>query len=267
MKNVDKRYFLLYNILYKRRIIMRLTSEYALNLLNKIKPEIIDVRWINHSICVGNTAAIIAKELNLNPEYARALGYVHDIGKYINKTNYEWHDIDGYNYLISLGIDKEDAMICLTHSYINGDYTCTAGGIPQNHKLRNDLKEYEYNYYQKIINLCDLMCTTQTMSMEKRLIDLLLRKGIHENTKYHIESSQKLKAEFDALLGFDLYLLFPEITGIKNVYLCSSNEYDTNLSIDNKANIFKSHAESNINKLTKEQGGNWKIMTLPVKYN
>ena len=93
---------------------MKLTSEKAKILLEEAKKTTKNDGWIRHCLCVGNTAATIAKGLNLpNPEYARALGYVHDIGKYIDEENVEWHDINGYNYLLEIGIDEEDAFVCL----------------------------------------------------------------------------------------------------------------------------------------------------------
>ena len=118
----------------------------------------------------------------------------------------------GFQYLQEQGIDEQDAWICMTHSYINGDYTCQAGGIPKEHPLRCErLREHHYNTYEEIINLCDLMCLHETMTMEKRLIDLLVRKGVHENTHYHIVTALKLKEKFDQMAGRDIYELFPHI--------------------------------------------------------
>ena len=59
---------------------MKLTSEKALALLNEARKVAKDDHWIEHSICVGNTASIIAKALNLDEDKAKALGYIHDIG-------------------------------------------------------------------------------------------------------------------------------------------------------------------------------------------
>ena len=78
----------------------------------------------------------------------------------------------------------------------------------------NFIKNYllkEYTIYEKIINLCDLMCTTKLQTVEKRIIDLLLRHGVYKNTHYHLIETLKLKEYFDDLLGYNLYDLFPEI--------------------------------------------------------
>jgi putative nucleotidyltransferase with HDIG domain len=247
---------------------MKLTIEKAMELLEEVRPEISDVRWINHSICVGNTAARIAKALGLDPNYAASLGYVHDIGKCVNKEDYEWHDVSGYYYLLEKGIDEEDAMICLTHSYINGDYTCVAGGLVDKHELRCEkLQNHDYTYYEKIINLCDLMCTTELMSMEKRLIDLLIRKGNHSNTKHHLLGAQKLKEEFDILLGHDLYLLFPEITGVKEAFLLYNyDECGIHLSIDNELSVSYKKALERKEELKKEYNDDWDIKPMKINY-
>ena len=76
--------------------------------------------------------------------------------------------------------------------------------------MKNYIKD-EYNIYEKIINLCDLMCTSKILTVDKRMIDLLLRHGVYAKTYYHIQETVKLKEFFDHLLGYNLYDLFPEI--------------------------------------------------------
>ena len=65
---------------------MILNSEEALKMLNNARGKTSHDGWIDHSICVGNTAGRIAKELNLDEDFAKSLGYIHDIGK---KFEYE----------------------------------------------------------------------------------------------------------------------------------------------------------------------------------
>ena len=164
--------------------------------------------WIDHSICVGNSAGKIAESLGLDVDKAKTLGYIHDIGKGIGE--FKEHVMNGYKYIKELGYDDEYANICLTHSYLNNDINCTAGGFPKDIPFRTEfVKTHEYTIHEKIINLCDLMCTNVNMTLEKRLVDIMLRKGVHENTVYHIKEAQKLKKEFDEMLGFNVYNLFP----------------------------------------------------------
>lgn len=189
---------------------MNLTSNDALRLLESFRGKTNDDYWINHSICVGNSAGTIAEALNLDVDFAKTLGYIHDIGKGIGEI--EHHVINGYNYVKKLGYSDEYANICLTHSYLNNDVNCTAAGVPNDIPFRTKfIKEHEYTIYEKIINLCDLMCTDISMTIDKRLIDIIIRRGAFENTQYHVIETYKLKKHIDDLLGFNVYNLFPLI--------------------------------------------------------
>lgn len=189
---------------------MKLTLNKALEILENARGKTASDHWIDHSICVGNSAGKIAEHLGLDVDFAKTLGFIHDIGKSVGEFKY--HVMNGYKYLKELGYDDEYANICLTHSYLNNDVYCTAGGIPSDIPERTEfIKNHEYTIYEKIINLCDLMCTNKVMTIEKRLIDIMNRRGVYENTQYHIRETYKLKEYFDSLLGYNLYDLFPEI--------------------------------------------------------
>lgn len=189
---------------------MKLTSKKALEMLNDAKGKTITDLWITHSICVGNTASIIAKELNLDVDYAKTLGYIHDYGKAVG--DFSKHDINGFNYLKDLGYDEEYYSICLTHGYLNNDFMCAAGGIPEDIPFRTEyIKTHKCSIYEKLICLCDLMCTQEMIGIDKRLIDVIIRYGAYSNTQYHVKETYKLKEYFDNLLGYNLYKLFPDI--------------------------------------------------------
>lgn len=189
---------------------MKLTVEKAREMLEKAREKAQDDHWINHSICVGDSAGKIAEKLNLDVDYAKTLGYIHDIGKAVGE--FKDHVMNGYNYIKELGYDDEYANICLTHSYLNNDIYCTAGGIPRDIPFRTEfIKNHEYTIYEKIINLCDLMCTDVNMTVDKRLIDIMSRRGAYENSQYHIKETYKLKQYIDEQLGFNVYDLFPSI--------------------------------------------------------
>ena len=189
---------------------MKLTVEKAREMLEEARGKTPDDHWINHSICVGNSAGKIAEKLNLDVDYAKTLGYIHDIGKSVGE--FKEHVMNGYKYIKELGYDDEYANICLTHSYLNNDVYCTAGGIPRDIPFRTEfVKNHEYTIYEKIINLCDLMCTDINMTVDKRLIDIMSRRGAYENSQYHIKETYKLKQYIDKQLGFNVYDLFPSI--------------------------------------------------------
>ncbi len=198
---------------------MKITSKEARSLLEIERKTSQDDRWIEHCLSVGDSAGKIAKALNENGynvdiDKTITLGYLHDIGKYNGESH--GHVMRGYNYLKDKGYDEEYCDICLTHSYLNNDIICTAGGVPNpedNPFLTEFIKKHEYSIEEKIINLCDLMCPQggKICTIDKRLIDLINRKGAYSNTQYHIKETYKLKEYFDKLLGYNLYDLFPEI--------------------------------------------------------
>ncbi len=198
---------------------MKLTSSKALQMLESERDEKKNNHWIDHSINVGNSAGRIAKALNLDADYATALGYIHDIGKkfkYLNDGVFS-HAMEGYKYIKSLGYDEEYAGICIKHSFLNNDIDCLANNADETDKNNPNyefVKEYikdEYSIYEKIINLCDLMCSTRILPVNRRMIDLISRHGVYDKTFYHINETFKLKEFFDDLLGYNLYELFPEI--------------------------------------------------------
>ena len=196
---------------------MILTSSKALELLEESKGMGESDRYIYHSVCVGNAAGKIAEALGLDVDLAKTLGYIHDIGKRFGYAHeVATHDIVGYEYIKELGYNETYANICLTHSYLNNDINCVAGGVPNasesKYEFRSEfVKNHKYTIYEKIINLCDLMCTNVNMTLEKRLIDIMKRRGVHSNTVYHITQAQKLKIWMDEKLGYNVYKLFPNI--------------------------------------------------------
>ncbi len=202
---------------------MKLTSKEAKEILEVERVNTKDDSWITHSLCVGNTAGKIAqalkeKGLTVDVDKTIAFGYIHDIGKkFIEESGVFSHAINGYNYLKELGYDEEYAGICIKHSFLNNDIDCLSNDRDETDRSNPHyqfFKEYikkEYTLEEKIINLCDLMCTTQILTVEKRMIDLLVRHGVFAKTHYHIVVTMKLKTYFDNLLSYNLYDLFPEI--------------------------------------------------------
>lgn len=88
---------------------MKLTVEKARKMLEEARGKALDDHWINHSICVGDSAGKIAEKLNLDVDYAKTIGYIHDIGKSVGE--FREHVMNGYNYLKELGYDDEYANI------------------------------------------------------------------------------------------------------------------------------------------------------------
>ena len=190
---------------------MRLTKELAESLLQNAWQNPDNRPWITHCRAVGHAAGVIAGAIGEDADFAEALGMVHDIGK---KDTHEvvFHDLLGYEYLTGLGYDIESSAVCLTHSYLNNDDTCVAGGyLPENAFRTEFIRNHAYTECEKIINLCDLMCKDVQMTFEERMIDLITRKGVHPNSAYHLMEAIKLKAYFDAKVPGGIYSLFLEL--------------------------------------------------------
>ena len=71
---------------------MKLTKELALQMIEEYRGKTKSDRWIDHCICVGDTAGKIAKALtekgqNVDIDKTITLGYLHDIGKYTGESH------------------------------------------------------------------------------------------------------------------------------------------------------------------------------------
>ena len=83
---------------------MKLTSKEALDLLNENIGKTSSDKWIKHSKNVGYVAGVIASNINLDSDFAKTLGYIHDIGKKYGLNSDDGvipHAINGYNYIKS----------------------------------------------------------------------------------------------------------------------------------------------------------------------
>ena len=195
-----------------------LSSDAALCLLEKdvitceedyFKPE---NKWLWHCIYVGEAAGRIASKLGLNEDKAKALGYVHDIGR---KIDHRRHVLEGYYYLQELGYEEE-SKICLTHSFVNNDFNLVAGGVVDSKRqafFSQFVSMDNCTIYDNIVQMCDLFCLdTGFTTVENRLLDIYKRKGVFSNTKEHFYSVLNLKSVLESAMDCSLYDLFPEIS-------------------------------------------------------
>lgn len=197
----------------------RLDSQKALDLLFKdviSKKEDISEnknRWVKHCIYVGIAAGRIAEKLGLDIDYAIALGYIHDVGRKISHPN---HVIDGYHYMVEYGY-IEEARSCLTHSFIDNNIYNAADKVsgPQERFdfMNGFLHSVELTPYDNIVQMCDLFCLeTGFTTVEKRMLDIYVRKGVYDTTKPHFYKVMELKKRLEDKMGCSLYELFPEIS-------------------------------------------------------
>ena len=167
--------------------------------------------WIGHS----KTAAFCAKAIaeccdNLNADTAYVFGLLHDIGRCEGVTDMR-HIIDGYHFMTSLGYDA-CARICLTHSFpykdsfsYNGQNDCTT---EETEFIKGFLDNTGYDDYDRLIQLCNALALPDGATyIEKRLVDVVMRRGFNDLTIPKWKSFFGLKEYFDKKSGTDIYKL------------------------------------------------------------
>lgn len=215
---------------------MKLDSTEIQHFLETAKQNPVNFGWAAHSRAVGDAAYAIANALKQNgvkidPEKARILGYIHDIGKLDGNFDFLKHEVDGYLFLQQQGFPEDYCSICLTHSFVGNDPFCNISSqIPDTSHpedsqsnitidptkepgrfLINYIRKHDFNIYDKLINFCDALCTIKVTTLEKRIVDVISRHGVCSTTQKYINELIKTKTDFDTQLGYNLYDLFPEV--------------------------------------------------------
>ena len=52
--------------------------------------------------------------------------------------------------------------------------------------LTDFIEKHEYTVEEKLVNLFDLMCTTKILTIDKRLIDIVLKKGVFSKEELEV---------------------------------------------------------------------------------
>ena len=119
------------------------------------------------------------------------------------------HIIDGYRFMTSHGYD-DCARICLTHSFpykdihsYNGQNDCTTD---ETKFIESFIENTEYNDYDKLIQLCDALALPDGATyIEKRLVDVVIRRGFNDLTIPKWKAFLDLKEYFDKKTETDIY--------------------------------------------------------------
>ena len=177
--------------------------------------------YVMHCRYVGDLACRIASALGYDGDFAAGLGYLHDIGRKIDSPN---HVYAGWKYLTELGLD-EYAAVCMTHSFLENDIECTCARAPQPTDLGYDtikefLKNHQNSFYDRLIQLCDLLCMhTGPVSLAERIADIERRKGTHAKSAYHRACAEKLLADMDGKLQLEAgTMVWCQYESVKNDY-------------------------------------------------
>ncbi len=186
-------------------------AEAMLSEAEKMNPGI----WIKHSRFAAQAARNIAqKHPGLEPDNAYILGLLHDIGRRAGVTDLR-HIFDGYNYMLAAGFE-DVARICLTHSFpaqhlgvVAGQWDCTPDEF---NFIKNYLEKVEYNAYDKLIQLSDALTNgTGFCLIEKRLINVAIRRGMNDFTLLKWKATFQIQQDFEAIIGSSIYQLLPGV--------------------------------------------------------
>lgn len=172
--------------------------------------------WISHSISVSEFMYNMAPYFNVDKDSARVFGLLHDFGrKYDHSFN---HVIKGYEKLYELGY-KNEAICCLTHSFLNGGRYCSNertidgfsysnGTVILNSKYKKDdidlfLEKYNYGNMDLLLNLADLCCTSKgVVEPFERVKDIETRRNIDSrNRLYFITELNNLLIKVNCLIS------------------------------------------------------------------
>ena len=177
--------------------------------------------WIDHSIYAGKAAELIARKcIDLDPDIALVLGMLHDIGDRYGNT-YMKHILHGYNFAMEKGYNKL-AKICLTHSFNCHDISSSFGRWDYFSQEEYDfVKKYiesvEYDDYDRLIQLCDALALPSGFClMEKRMVDVALRHGIHEHIIDKWKATFETKQYYEEKMGISIYSVLPGV--IENTF-------------------------------------------------
>jgi putative nucleotidyltransferase with HDIG domain len=171
--------------------------------------------WIQHSKNVATAARLIAENHpSLDPETAHIFGLLHDIGRQIGRTHLR-HVTDGYHFLADQGF-HDAARICLTHSFPIPDLDVFVGEHDCNTEDLTFLKEFlttvEYDEYDRLIQICDGIAPASGFCLlEKRMVDVGIRRGITDLTIQGWEARFRTIEEFEEVIGQSIYEFLPGI--------------------------------------------------------
>lgn len=169
--------------------------------------------WREHSLHAARAARAIAERCGMDADRAWVLGALHDIGRYEGVRGLH-HAVAGYALLTERG-DSEAARVCVTHSFPDGCFDHFNGKrdvSPEEEAfLRQFLGETPFSDFDRLIQLCDAICTAQGVClMEKRLVDVAMRHGLEPGLDEKWRAFLSLRRDFERRMGASVYSLFEE---------------------------------------------------------
>lgn len=170
-------------------------------------------KWIEHSKNVAKVARMISERIEgVDPEKSYILGLLHDIGRYVGVVGVR-HILEGYWLCSKKGWD-EVAKICLTHSFMIQDIRSEIAKWDVNEEegifIDTFISDCKYDYYDRLIQLCDSLATEQGICMlETRFVDVTRRYGVCEYTVPRWNAVFDIKEEMESKIGCSIYEFLP----------------------------------------------------------
>lgn len=177
-------------------------------------------KWVQHSVHAAEAAQAIARNCpDMDSDKAFMMGMLHDIGRRFGVTDMR-HTLDGYKFCMSRGYNAV-AKICITHSFNCKYIECAFGGWDCSEEEYNFVKNYietiEYDDYDRLIQLCDALALPDGfVLMEKRMVDVALRHGIHKYIIPKWKATFETKEYFEKKMGKSIYSILPGV--IENTF-------------------------------------------------
>ncbi len=171
--------------------------------------------WADHARYVARAARNIAEvHPDLDAETAYILGLLHDVGRQEGVTDLR-HILDGYTFLEGLGY-SDAARICLTHSYPFQNIEAGSGGWDGSSEelafVKTYLEDVKYDDYDRLLQLSDALALPSGFIMiEKRLVDVALRRGINPMTVEKWRAFLELQDYFEKAIGRSIYSVLPGV--------------------------------------------------------
>lgn len=171
--------------------------------------------WADHSRNVALACESIASRCpHLDTDTAYVCGLLHDIGRYAGVTS-ERHLIDGYRCCMARGWE-EVAKVCITHAFLIPELSNSIGvfDMPPEDKafIGSFLETAVYDDYDRLVQLCDALALPSGLCLlEKRLVDVALRYGLHPSTLPRWRITLDIQAHFESILGCSIYACLPGV--------------------------------------------------------
>lgn len=150
----------------------------------------------------------------LDAETAYILGLLHDVGRQDGKTDLR-HIVSGYWFLHDQGYE-DAARISMTHSFPLKDFRTAANNWDGTQEELDFASHYlntvVYDNYDRLIQLCDSLALPDGFCLiEKRLVDVALRRGVNQWTTAKWQAVFDIQKRFEAVIGHSIYQCLPGV--------------------------------------------------------